>query len=68
MMGDILKKAWLTPCEVAEYLNISKRTVYRLTDDGDLRAIKIRGSLRIEVNSLRRMIHEAEQDQALKIL
>lgn len=37
----------LTAPEVAEILTVSKRIVYRLVADGELKSIKIRGSLRI---------------------
>lgn len=59
-------KEWLTPCEVAEYLSISKRTVYRLIDDGALQAISIRRAKRIKTKSVKLFIHEQQQIQALK--
>ena len=61
-----MNKAWLTPCEVAEYLSISKTTVYRMVDDGELLGIKIRGSLRIKTTSLENLINEQMQIQAIK--
>jgi excisionase family DNA binding protein len=61
-----MNKAWLTPCEVAEYLSVSKRTIYRLIDDGKLQAIKIRGSMRIKGVSVDAFIDEQLEIQALK--
>lgn len=54
-------KCWATPIEVADYLSVSKKTIYRLVSDKELVAAKIRGSLRIKVDSLRR--YERKQVQ-----
>ena len=42
----------LTLKTVAELLGCSKRTVYRLIADAELRAFKVRGSLRVPEESL----------------
>ena len=40
--------------EMAVYFAISVRTVYRLLDEGDLQATRIRGCLRISVEEITR--------------
>lgn len=40
--------------EVAAYFSISARTVYRLLDEGDLQAIRIRGCVRVSFEELKR--------------
>jgi excisionase family DNA binding protein len=39
---------------VAAYFSISARTVYRLLDEGDLQVTRIRGSVRVSVEEIRR--------------
>lgn len=36
-----------TPSEWAEAFNVSMRTVYRMCEDGELKTVKVRGSIRI---------------------
>jgi len=45
-------KAAFTPDEVAEYLHISKTTVYRLVNKGDLPAHKVSGMLRFRKDEI----------------
>jgi excisionase family DNA binding protein len=40
--------------EVAVYFAISARTVYRLLDEGDLQAARIRGCVRVSAEEIRR--------------
>jgi len=40
--------------EVAEYFSVSVRTVYRLIEEGELKATKIRGCLRVHVGEIGR--------------
>ena len=40
--------------EVAAYFDISERTVYRLLDEGDLQATRIRKCLRVSAEEIRR--------------
>jgi excisionase family DNA binding protein len=40
--------------EVAGYFAVSERTVYRLVDDGDLQAIRIRSCRRVSLEEIRR--------------
>lgn len=55
--------------EAAEYLNCSRRTVYRLVSDGDLQALRVRSSLRIPAGSLdsyiQRQIAEFQADEGV---
>jgi len=54
-------KILLRPDEAARILGISKRTVYNLYYNGRISAVKIRGSLRIRSESIRRLLEEAEE-------
>jgi len=49
----------LTVEEVADILRVSTQTVRRLIDDGDLRAIKVRGQWRIKREDLDDYIRKA---------
>jgi excisionase family DNA binding protein len=46
-------KATFGPEELAEYVGVSVRTIYREIADGQLRAMMIRGSLRIPMVEVR---------------
>lgn len=46
------QKTYFRVDEVARYFSISIRTIYRLIEDEELPALKIRGSLRIHRNDL----------------
>lgn len=37
----VISKEWFTIAEAAEYLRVSKRTIYKLTNDGRLPAFRI---------------------------
>ena len=54
--GINVDKALLTINEVAEIINVSKFTVYRMLKDGEIQATKIRGSIRIFGKSLEECI------------
>ncbi len=54
--GISIDKALLTIPEVAEILNVSKFTVYRMLKDGEIQATKIRGSIRIFGKSMEEYI------------
>ncbi len=51
-MTDYPHKRYYRVEEVAEYFAVSVRTVYRLIDEGDLRANRIRGCLRVSVEEI----------------
>jgi excisionase family DNA binding protein len=39
--GMVIAKEWFTIEEAAEYLRVSKRTIYKLTEEGRLQAFRI---------------------------
>jgi excisionase family DNA binding protein len=51
-------KEYLRPDEVAEKLNVSKRTVYNLMKDVDnpLRSVNVKGSIRVKATDLENYI------------
>jgi len=51
-------KRYLRIDEVAQYLGISRRTVYRLIEEGALAAVKIRGCSRVHWEDLHRFEEE----------
>lgn len=48
--------------EVALYFAVSVRTVYRLLDEGDLKASRIRGCLRVSAEELGRFEEKLKDD------
>ncbi len=50
----------LRPREVAQITGLSVKTVYDLINEGVLRRIKIRGSVLIPVEDVKRMLSEAD--------
>lgn len=48
-------QAYRTPQQVADYLKISRREVYRLVYDGPLEAEEVGGRLRIHSSALRKL-------------
>lgn len=52
-MTDLLKQKFWTVTEVAEYLRISKMTVYRLIQTAELDSTRVGGNYRITEESLR---------------
>lgn len=48
--------------EVAAYFDISERTVYRLLDEGDLQATRIRKCLRVSAEEIRRYAASLEEN------
>ncbi len=48
--------------EVAAYFDISERTVYRLLDEGDLLATRIRKCLRVSAEEIRRYAASLEEE------
>lgn len=48
MGGEIISKSeYLTPKEIGEVLNVSGRTIIRLIEAGDLKAVKVGSSWRV---------------------
>jgi len=52
--------------EIADYLRISERSVYRLFDRGELASIKVGGRTRIEPAELRRFIADQRREPAVE--
>ena len=48
--------------EVAAYFDISERTVYRLLDEGNLQATRIRKCLRVSAEEIRRYAASLEEE------
>lgn len=57
--GEDMKDRLLTLREAATLLRCSERTARRMADDGDIQALKIRGSLRVTRESVEHVISEA---------
>lgn len=57
--ADHRKKNFLKPDELAEFLNISKPTVYRLIEKRQLPFYKIRGSLRFKTEDVVKFLEES---------
>ena len=48
--------------EVARYFSVSDRTIYRLIDTGDIRAIRLRDCLRVSAEEIRNFEHNSLVD------
>ena len=55
----------IRPDQAASILSVSKRTIYRMVEDGDLPCIKVRGALRITAEGLEKYLHKRMQLSAL---
>ena len=42
----------LTVAEAAKYLSVNKKMVYKLIEYGEIKAVKVKGSVRVEQKSL----------------
>ena len=56
--GDRLSSGLLTLHDVADFLQVSTRTVRRLVDRGELTAFRIGRSIRVRHEDLRRLIEK----------
>lgn len=61
----MVSKKLLTKKEVAVQLNCCERTVTRLIDDGRLIACKVRGSVRVTVESLEEYLRQSIEEYQL---
>jgi excisionase family DNA binding protein len=61
-----MNKKILRPDEVASFLRISKRGVYRLISSGDLPAFKVGGALRISSQALESFIDRQMAEHELE--
>ncbi len=48
--------------EVAVYFSVSDRTIYRLIDMGDLKAIRLRGCIRVPAEEIMEFEERARDD------
>jgi len=55
---DLPEKSLLTPGDVASFLSISLKTVYRWHRSGTIRGVKVRGSLRIYRDSILNLVDD----------
>jgi len=53
---------YITPAEIAAWLSVSKMTVYRLIQTGELSAIRVGRSLRVEQGTLDKYIRDNQVD------
>jgi excisionase family DNA binding protein len=60
--GLYLKRYWRID-EVADYFAVSERTIYRLVDDGDLQAIRIRGCRRVSQEEIKRFEERLAEEE-----
>lgn len=54
----------LTVREVAEFLKVTERTIYRLATEGQIPSFKVGGSWRFQRSDLIRWMHEQAKGQA----
>lgn len=57
MDGLLAEEPLMTVAEVAELTRLSRGTVYRLVDMGDLEAIRIGGSIRVPERAAHDLLH-----------
>ena len=55
-MAELPKKELLRPDEVADYLRVKRRTIYRWIEAGKIEAVKTNGLLRIPREAVNRVI------------
>ncbi len=60
MMQDVTTRFLLTVEETAHLLSLSRMSVYRLIQRGDLPSIKIGGSRRVSMSALRAYLQKLE--------
>ncbi len=58
---DLQRNKLLRPDQVADVLNVSRRTVYRLIEDEEFSCLRIRGAVRVFENSLARYIRKQQE-------
>ena len=56
----------MTVRDVAEYLNVDEKTIYRLVQRGDLPAFKVLGSWRFEATDLKTLVAAQKKIAATK--
>jgi excisionase family DNA binding protein len=56
----------MTVRDVAAYLNVDEKTIYRLTNRGDLPGFKVAGAWRFQYADLQRWVDERKRRSSLK--
>lgn len=56
----------MTVRDVAAYLNVDEKTIYRLTKRGDLPGFKVAGAWRFQYGDLQRWVDERKRRSVLK--
>jgi len=59
---DLPRKSLLRPQEVADFLNVSLRTIYRWYEMGILEGTRLKGSIRIFRESVKNLIGEPQNE------
>ena len=59
--ADMAERPVLTIPEAADALRVSRATVYRIIDDGDLQSIMVRGVMRVRLSALNRYLDALER-------
>ena len=55
------EKPLMTVKEVMEYLSISRTTLYRIMQDGEIRSYKVKGSLRFKIEDVEEYLRNSEE-------
>ena len=53
--ASLFTKRYYRVDEVAHYFSVSDRTIYRLIDTGDIRAIRLRDCIRVSAEEIREL-------------
>jgi excisionase family DNA binding protein len=62
MLDKLNTNKLITPAELAEILSLSKQSVYRLTENGELPFYKIGGSLRFKAKDINNYLNGVRVD------
>jgi len=65
---DFSGRRWLTPKECADYLSIHLKTVYAQIAKGGIPAVKIGGSVRVDLEALNEKFERQEANAEAKNL
>ena len=61
-ISSVPTKRYYRVDEVARYFSVCESTIYRLIDMGDLKAIRLRGSIRVSAEELREFEERQRDD------
>jgi excisionase family DNA binding protein len=60
--GPLTTKRYYRVAELSVHFAISPQTVYRMIDLGELKAVRLRGCLRVSAEELRRYVNRRQTD------